>query len=145
METTNRCGEKDNVKLIVYSGFHHVGTQGEANEVDETDEKKAMDHGVESFEGKQRNNPNTSKEGEEPSRIFHGPVGSGGEDVREEVKHRVWGFKKFARIVAKNMAEDEAGCEPKGGLGEDVGEQVAVFPQEVGGGAGEAGGEDKAG
>ena len=117
VESSYGGGGEDNIEFVVNSGLHHVRTEEQGYDIDETDEKETTGYGVELIKGEQWNNPNAGEEGEEPAWVLHGPVWFGGDEVREELIHGVRSFKELAGVVAESVAEDDTRSEPKGGLG----------------------------
>ena len=69
------------------------------------------------FPCEERDEPDSGKQGEKPSWVFHGPsVRFARVDQPEKINHGVRSFEEFSRVVPEKVAEGEAGGEPESSL-----------------------------
>ena len=132
METRYGTGGHDDVQFIVNPRLHHVGAKDQCYEIAGSNEKKTSGRNGKVFPCEERDEPDSGKQGEKPSWVFHGPsVRFARVDQPEKINHGVRSFEEFSGVVFKKVAKDETGGNPESSLGRYVQDDGSVFPEKV--------------
>ena len=131
MNAYHGTGGHDDVQFVVHPCLHHVGAKDQCYEIAGSNEKKTSGRNGKVFPCEEGDEPDSGKQGEKPTRVFHGPVRVARDYSLEKINHEVRSFEEFSRVVPKKVAEGEAGGEPESSLSRYVQDDGSVLLEKV--------------